>query len=74
MSSYFTDLAGLQQPVPRTYVRLLQDQAIVPASQDRMIATMRAASDVEVGVVDVDAAHMAMLSAPDRLADVLRSL
>jgi pimeloyl-ACP methyl ester carboxylesterase len=68
------DLTGLRQPVPRTYVRLLQDAAIVPASQDRMIATLRAAADVEVGVVDLDAAHMAMLSAPERLAAVLLAL
>jgi pimeloyl-ACP methyl ester carboxylesterase len=69
-----TDLAGLQQPVPRTYVRLLQDAAIELEAQDRMVATMRAAADIEVDVIDLEAAHMAMLSAPARLAEALGSL
>jgi hypothetical protein len=60
--------------VPRTYVRLLQDQSIDLPAQDRMIATLREAGEQEVGVVDVDAAHMAMLSAPARLAAVLAAL
>jgi pimeloyl-ACP methyl ester carboxylesterase len=68
------DLAGLRQPVPRTYVRLLHDAAIEPAAQDRMIGTLRATADVEVDVVDLDVAHMAMLSAPERLAALLGSL
>ena len=69
-----TDLSGLQQPVPRTYVRLLRDAAIELEAQDRMIATLREAAAVEVTVVDLDTAHMGMLSAPDRLAAILRSL
>jgi pimeloyl-ACP methyl ester carboxylesterase len=68
------DLTGLRRPVPRTYVRLLQDQSIDLPAQDRMIATLREAGEQEVGVVDLDAAHMAMLSAPARLAAVLAAL
>jgi pimeloyl-ACP methyl ester carboxylesterase len=63
------DLTGLASLVPRTYVRLLRDAAIVPAAQDHMIANLGGAD-----VVDLDAGHMAMISQPDGLAAILNSL
>jgi pimeloyl-ACP methyl ester carboxylesterase len=61
-------LAGLGS-VPRTYVRLLQDQSLTLDAQDRMIATLEPCA-----VVDLDVAHMAMISAPTHLAALLNRL
>ncbi len=63
------DLTGLDQPLPRTYVRLLQDASLVLDTQDRMIANLRGAD-----VIDLDAGHMAMLSRPAELAAILNAL
>lgn len=60
------DHTGLAHPIGRTWVRLLRD-AIVPVEvQDASIAGL---GDVEV--VDLDAAHMAMISRPAELAAIL---
>jgi pimeloyl-ACP methyl ester carboxylesterase len=58
-------LAGLGS-VPRTYVRLSQDQSVTLDAQNQMIANLEPCA-----VVDLDAAHMAMISAPAQLAGVL---
>lgn len=60
------DLAGLAQPIPRTYVRLLRDQSLSQAVQDRCIAVL---GDVEV--VTLDTGHDVMVSNPKALAGVL---
>ncbi len=57
---------GLREPIPRTYVRLGQDLALSPAKQDQIIENMGGAD-----VVDLDAGHMAMISRPKELADIL---
>jgi pimeloyl-ACP methyl ester carboxylesterase len=62
-------LAGLQQPVRRFYVRLLNDAIIVPRQQDEMIANMGGAD-----VIELDSGHMAMISHPAELAAILNSL
>jgi len=62
-------LAGLQQPVRRVYIRLLDDAIIVPRQQDEMIANMGGAE-----VIEFDSGHMAMISHPAELAAVLNSL
>jgi len=64
-----TDLDGLRQPIPRTYVRLLQDASLDLAAQDRMAANLG-----DVQIVDVDAGHLAMISRPVELARVLNRL
>jgi len=64
-----SDLTGLDQPIPRTYVRLLRDASIDLDAQDRMIANL-----APVDVVDLDSGHMAMVSHPDDLAHVLSGL
>jgi pimeloyl-ACP methyl ester carboxylesterase len=63
------DLSGLRQPVPRTWVRLLRDAVVPPAKQDRWIHNIGGAH-----VVDLDVGHMAMISAPKELAEILNHL
>jgi pimeloyl-ACP methyl ester carboxylesterase len=63
------DLTGLRRPIPRTYVRLTLDASISINAQNRMIANLGT-----VDVVDLEAGHMAMISRPHELADVLNRL
>jgi hypothetical protein len=62
-------LAGLQQPVRRVYVRLLEDAIVLPSQQDQIIANMGGAD-----VIELDSGHMAMISRPAELAAILDSL
>jgi pimeloyl-ACP methyl ester carboxylesterase len=55
--------------LPMTYIRLLQDRTQNLAGQDRMAANL-AIRDVR----DIDADHMAMLSRPQELADILNDI
>jgi pimeloyl-ACP methyl ester carboxylesterase len=61
-----TDLTGLRQPVPRTYVRLTLDASISLDAQNRMIDNLEGGR-----VVDLVAGHMAMISRPAGLAVIL---
>ena len=61
---------GVPRSLPRTYVRLLRDQALVVATQDHMIANLRTTGDV-IEVVDLDAGHCPMISNPVGVAAVL---
>jgi hypothetical protein len=65
--------AGVPRDVPRTYVRLLLDQALVLSTQDHMIANLRGTCD-RVDVVDMRAGHCPMISDPQGTADVLNGL
>lgn len=51
---------------PTTYIRLSQDRSVPPRRQDRFIARLAAPR-----IVGIDAGHLAMLSAPARLAELL---
>lgn len=62
------DLRGLSADVPRTYVRLTRDACYPPGLQERSAAV------VGGDVAHLDTGHMAMVTAPERLADLLRSL
>jgi pimeloyl-ACP methyl ester carboxylesterase len=62
------DLSGYGRPIPRTYVHLTRDQCYVEELQQRSIALLAA------DVVDLDAGHMAMISAPETLAAVLNHI
>ena len=62
------DLRGLAADVPRTYVRLSRDVCYPPELQERSAAV------VGGDVAHLDTGHMAMVTAPGRLADLLRSL
>lgn len=62
---------GIPPDLPKTYVRLIRDQALAPADQDRQIAHLRASPGGDVRVVELDTGHDVMISAPDLLAAVL---
>lgn len=62
-------LAGLAHGIPCTWVRLLRDLILPVARQDEFITNLCAAT-----VVDLDAAHMAMISTPSALAAILNGL
>ncbi len=63
------DLAPLETPMPRTWVRTLQD-LIVPATKQ-----LRFAANVgNCPVIDLDAGHMCMVSQPAALARILNDI
>jgi pimeloyl-ACP methyl ester carboxylesterase len=61
-------LAGLKHPIPRTWVRTLHDIVVPPDRQAEFART------VDAEVVDLDSAHMAMISHPAELAALLRQI
>jgi pimeloyl-ACP methyl ester carboxylesterase len=63
------DLAGLRHPVRRTWVRLTGDRIFPPEVQDEMAARTGCTT-----VVDIASGHMAMISRPRALADVLNQV
>ncbi len=62
---------GIPPALPKTYVRLLQDQALPPPDQDRAIANLRGSPGGPVDVVELDTGHDVMISRPGQLAPVL---
>jgi pimeloyl-ACP methyl ester carboxylesterase len=66
------ELVDLQRfyatPLPRTYIRCLKDAAVTPER------ALEYAARLGVKPVDLDAAHDAMLSAPEALARILERL
>ena len=62
------DLSGLAADVPRTYVRLTDDHCYTPDLQER--SAERVGGDVRY----LDTGHMAMVSAPQQVADLLNAL
>jgi pimeloyl-ACP methyl ester carboxylesterase len=64
-----SDLTGLRQPIPRTYIRLLRDASISLEIQNQMIRNLG-----QVEVIDLDAGHMAMISRPTDLANIINAL
>ena len=54
--------------VPRTYIRCLQDRAVVPAR------AAECAGRLGVEPIDMDCAHNAMLSQPDELVRILEAI
>ncbi len=63
------DLAPLRQPFPRTWVRTLHDAIVAP---DKQLRFARNVGDCRV--LDLDAAHMAMISQPSELARMLNDI
>jgi pimeloyl-ACP methyl ester carboxylesterase len=59
-------LAGLQLPVPRTWVRLIGDQSWSPEAQAEMARRTGCQE-----VIDLSSGHMAMISHPEELAAIL---
>ena len=62
-------LAGLRHPIPRTWVKLTADRIFPGEVQDEMAARTGCGA-----VVEVDSGHMAMISQPRALADVLNRI
>lgn len=62
------DLSGLAVDVPRTYIRLTRDTCYTPELQ------ARSADLVGGGTVFLDSGHMAMVSIPEQLAEVLNGI
>jgi len=60
--------AGLRQPIARTWVRTMHDLVVPPERQAAF------AHDVGATIVDLDAAHMAMISEPEAPAAVLNEI
>jgi pimeloyl-ACP methyl ester carboxylesterase len=66
--------AGIPVELPKTFVRLLQDQSLPPDHQDVLIRNLRDSPGGEVDVVTIDAGHDVMISRPNELADVLNGI
>ncbi|HTZ91337.1 MAG TPA: hypothetical protein VMB74_02975, partial [Streptosporangiaceae bacterium] len=62
------DLGGYRRQIPLTYVHLTRDNVYVEELQQRSIALLGA------DVIDLDTGHMAMISAPERLAAILNAI
>jgi len=62
------DLSGLSAVVPRTYVRMTEDHCYPPDLQER--SAERVGGNVEY----LDTGHMAMVSAPQKVAALLNAL
>ena len=60
------DLSPLRSAMPRTWVRTLQDAIVSPEKQLRFAGHVG-----DCDVVDIDAAHMCMISQPEATAAVL---
>ena len=63
------DLAPLRVPFPRTWVRTVHDAILDPDKQLRFAQNIP-----DCPVVDFDAAHMAMISQPEALAQLLNGI
>jgi len=66
--------AGIPPELPKTFVKLLQDQSLPPDHQDVLVENLRASPGGDVNVVTIDAGHDVMISRPKELADVLNRL
>jgi pimeloyl-ACP methyl ester carboxylesterase len=62
---------GIPPDLPKTFVRLLRDQALTPSDQDTAIAALRDSPGGPLEVVELDTGHDVMISAPEALAAVL---
>ncbi len=66
-----TSRAGIPSDLPKTFVKLLKDQSLVPEHQDVLVQHLRDSPGGGVDVVTIDAGHDVMISRPKELADVL---
>jgi pimeloyl-ACP methyl ester carboxylesterase len=60
------DLAPFRRPVPRTWIRTLHDAVVLPAKQERFAGNVG-----DTVMIDLDAAHMSMISRPAETAALL---
>jgi hypothetical protein len=66
--------AGIPGELPKTFVKLLQDQSLPPDRQDELVENLRASPGGDIDVVTIDAGHDVMISRPKELADVLNRI
>ena len=66
--------AGIPPELPKTFVKLLQDQSLPPDQQDVLIQNLRHSPGGDVDVITIDAGHDVMISRPKELADVLNRI
>jgi pimeloyl-ACP methyl ester carboxylesterase len=64
---------GIPPELPKSWVRLLRDQALTPGDQDAAISALRESPGGDIEIVDLDAGHDAMISAPRDLGAILSS-
>jgi hypothetical protein len=62
-------LTGLEQPIPRTWVRLLSDRSSALELQAHMIPRARCTE-----VIDLDSGHLVMVRHPKELAAILNEI
>jgi hypothetical protein len=62
---------GVPAAIPKTYVRLLRDQSLPPATQDEQIANLRQSPGGDVDVIEIDSGHDVMISRPAEFAAAL---
>ena len=63
--------ADIPFDLPKTYVRLSRDQALSRADQDAQIGSLLESPGGALSILDLDTGHDVMVSAPDRLAELL---
>ncbi|HMG25439.1 MAG TPA: alpha/beta hydrolase [Acidimicrobiia bacterium] len=66
--------AGIPPELPKTFVKLLQDQSLPPEHQDILVENLRTSPGGDVDVVTIDAGHDVMISRPKEFAGVLNRL
>jgi pimeloyl-ACP methyl ester carboxylesterase len=65
---------GIPPGLPKTFVKLLQDQSLPPDHQDVLVQNLRDSPGGDVDVVTIDSGHDVMISRPRELADVLNAI
>jgi len=66
--------AGVPPELPKTFVKLRQDQSLAPDHQDTLVQNLRDCPGGDLEVVTIDAGHDVMISRPKELADVLNRI
>ena len=66
--------SGIPAELPKTFVKLLQDQSLPPDHQDVLVQNLRDSPGGNVDVVTIDAGHDVMVSRPKELAAVLNRI
>ncbi len=66
---YLTPPRPLDPKIPRTYIKLTQDRSLPPRLQEKVMRGLSISDRHEI-----DAGHLAMLSQPERLAEILDTL
>jgi pimeloyl-ACP methyl ester carboxylesterase len=69
-----TSRTGIPPELPKTFVKLLQDQSLPPDHQDTLVESLRDSPGGDVDVVTIDSGHDVMISRPKELAGVLNRI